>query len=135
MIQISDTILEATDKNLVTALVTVDESAAFDTVSTDILLGKLQLYNVDSNSLKWIKSYLNGRSQFVQIGAKKSVTSPANRGVPQGSVLCPILYSVYTNKLPETIVNQECPEESHNKVNKLFSDNCTKCGSLPLFCG
>ena len=133
MIQISDTILEATDKNLVTTLVTIDESAAFDTVSTDILLEKLQLYNVDSKSLKWIKSYLNGRSQFVQIGAKKSVTSPVNRGVPQGSVLGPILYSVYTNELPETIVDQECPEEAHKKVNKLFSDNCTKCGSLPCF--
>ena len=133
MIQISDTILEATDKNLVTTLVTVDESAAFDCVSTEILLSKLELYNLDRQSIKWIKSYLTERSQFVQIGAKKSDITPVNRGVPQGSVLGPILYSVYTNELPEVIVSQECTEEAHQKQDKLFSENCTNCGSLPCF--
>ena len=133
MIQISDTILKATDRNLVTTLVTVDESAAFDCVSTELLILKLELYNLDSQAVKWIKSYLTDRSQFVQIGAKKSATTPVSRGVLQGSVLGPILYSVYTNELPEVIVNQECTEETHRMQDKLYSDNCTKCGSLPCF--
>ena len=133
MIQMSDTILEATDKNLITALVTVDESAAFDCVSKEILLQKLQIYNLDTKALQWIRSYLSERSQFVQIGAKISETTPVDRGVPQGSVLGPILYSVYTNELPEVIVDIDCLDNTHKMDGKLFSDNCSNCGSLPSF--
>ena len=107
--------------------------AAFDCVSTEILIQKLEIYNLDKHSLKWIRSYLTDRNQFVQIGAKISDTTPVNRGVPQGSVLGPILYSVYTNELPEVIVDTECTEKVHKMDDKLFSDNCTKCGSLPSF--
>ena len=133
MIQISDTILEATDKNLVTTLVTVDESAAFDCVSKEILIQKLVLYNLDDKTIKWISSYLTGRSHFVQIGAKKSDTTSVARGVPQGSVLGPILYSVYTNELPEVIVSDDCTKEAHRIQDRIFSKNCTDCGSLPCF--
>ena len=84
-------------------------------------------------ALKWIKNYLTDRSHFVQIGAKTSDTTTVSRGVPQGSVLGPILYSVYTNELPEVIVDKDCMEDVHDNPEKLFSENCTQCGCLPVF--
>ena len=131
--QVSDTILEATDKNLITTIVTIDESAAFDCVCTDTLLQKLHIYNVDNHSLEWIRQYLTDRSHFVQIGAKKSQTTSVRHGVPQGSVLGPLLFSIYMNELPQVVSSQDCTADVHSDKTKLFSDNCLNCGSLPCY--
>ena len=57
-----------------------DLSAAFDTVSHDILLEKLKVYGFDDSSLKWMKSYLQNRTQYVQVAEKKSKIQVTNIG-------------------------------------------------------
>ena len=114
----------------------IDESSAFDCVCTDILLKKLQLYNFDPGILKWIHSYMSFRSQFVTIGNQRSAIKPVNQGVPQGSVLRPILFSLYTNEISETVKNNNCAEPIHRTINdseKLFSENCAKCGHINFY--
>ena len=87
LLQMSDAILEATDKNYISTLTTIDETAAFDTINFDILDKKLQLYNCSDEFRTWIRTYLNDRTQYVYIAGKRSGMKSVNMGVPQGSVL------------------------------------------------
>ena len=78
-------------------------TAAFDIVDHSNLLKKLDLYGFDNNMVKWTGSYLTGRSQTVSIDGCLSKLMPVMHGVPQGSILGPLLYTLFTNELPETI--------------------------------
>ena len=69
-----------------------DLSAAFDTVSHEILLAKFELYGFDKGTIKWMKSFLEGRKQIVKVSDELSSTQEINIGTPQGSRLSPLLF-------------------------------------------
>jgi hypothetical protein len=93
-------ILMAFDHGDIAALALLDCSAFFDTVDHDILLRKLsESFGVGDTALQWLISYLRGRQQCVRYGGRQSKYNPVNYGVPQGSVLGPLLFIIYTAEL------------------------------------
>ena len=88
------------DKSCGVFLVLLDLSAAFDTIDHDILIKRLHdNLGLSWTALAWMNSYLRGRSQSVVINATKSEPADLQYGVPQGSVLGPILFTIYTSPI------------------------------------
>ena len=104
LLKIQNDILSAMDKQRVTLLVLLDLSAAFDTIDHQVLLHRLQVtYGVTGTALMWFQSYLTGRKQRVCINGISSKDFELSQGVPQGSCLGPMLFTLYAGKLFEVV--------------------------------
>ena len=100
LLRIHNDLLLAMNRQHVSALVLLDLSAAFDTIDHNILLNRLRsTFGISDTAFTLLSSYLCNRSQSVSIDNKFSSTLPLVRGVPQGSVLGPLLFSLYTTPL------------------------------------
>ena len=87
------------EKNKLINTLFLDLSKSLDTIEHNMLIDTLYKYGIRSNSLQLIKSYLSNRKQVVMINNKKSQILCNNIGVPQGSILGPLLFIIYTNYL------------------------------------
>ena len=98
--ELTSKIIDAFDKKKYTIGIFLDLSKAFDTIDHSILTNKLQFYGIRGIALEWFKSYLNDRKQLVEYNGSQSELQEISCGVPQGSVLGPLLFILYTNDLP-----------------------------------
>lgn len=106
LLHVVDDIIRATDRGDCTVLVLLDFSRAFDTINYDILLAILQYMGLSENSINLLENYLKNRQQKVCIDGVSSCYLNLNSGVPQGSILGPLLFSIYTFNLMNSL--QHC---------------------------
>ena len=117
LLKVQNDILMAMDNQKVTALLLLDLSAAFDTVNHTILLNRLQKrVGITGGALRWFQSYLENRKQSVRINNVNSEPVDLKYGVPQGSVLGPVLFSLYTLPLADVL-------KTHGVEYHLYADD------------
>ena len=102
------------DQNSNVSMAILDFSKAFDKVPHQRLLSKLSAYGIDGNLLAWFASFLNNRTQRVVCDGEISDSKQVLSGVPQGTVLGPLLFLLYVNDIPDNI----------NSTVRLFADDC-----------
>ena len=114
LIDVADTVYHELDSGNYVIGTFLDLQKAFDTVNHSILLQKLQCYGIRGKALQWMSCYLTNRFQYVSIGDIQSRLENISCGVPQGSVLGPLLFLLYINDIHSSVPNSKL---------KLFADD------------
>ena len=123
VLRVYSDLVTASDAGNISLLALLDLSAAFDTVDYDILFQRLESdFGVTGDALLWLRSYLQGRKQAVRCGEILSPACDLSCGVPQGSVLGPLLFLIYTASLHQVI-------ERHGLCNHCYADDSEIYGS------
>ena len=133
LIQMYDTWINAYEDGELSGVCLLDMSAAFDIVDHSLLLKKMKLYGFGEDSLEWTESYLTGRSQCVSISGSLSKLLPVPTGVPQGSILGPIFYTIFTNELPEVVHDLPSCTQQLSADWPAYNLNCKSCGNICCF--
>ena len=121
LLRVQNDILKSIDDKQCVVLLLLDLSAAFDTIDHKILLHRLRSrFGIKGKALSWLQSYLTDRSQSVQIDGFASSVRPLRFGVPQGSVLGPLLYLLYTAPLGDLV-------RWHDMDFHLYADDILNC--------
>ena len=117
LVKVTNDLLKSLDEGNVSVLTLLDLSAAFDTIDHVTLLRRLNIhYGISGSALSWFKSYLLGRTLTVLVDGQTSTSVPLTFGVPQGSVLGPVLFTMYTEPLSTLI-------QSHSVSSQSFADD------------
>ena len=130
LLQTFDNIFHSADLSQPTLLVSLDLSAAFDTIDHATLLPRLSTsFGVHGTALAWLTSYLTNRSQIVRMGSVSSNPSNCSSGVPQGSVLGPILLSLYISPIGQIVSDFGLAQQQYADNSQLYTslkgDNVT----------
>ena len=109
VLSVLEGLLTKSDQELVSVLALLDLSAAFDTLDHAILLRRLEsTFGISGLALSWFESYLSDRTQSVVVDGLMSTPIPLVFGVPQGSVLGPVLFTLYSQPLSDVIICHSC---------------------------
>ena len=114
LIQHIEDVLDDLEKGHNADVLYLDYSKAFDKVCHLTLLQKLSSYGIRGDLLDWIRSFLMGRTQSVIVDGVPSNPGPVRSGVPQGTVLGPLLFVLYINNLPDNVLHRR---------SKMFADD------------
>ena len=129
LLHVVNDLLNAMDEDKISVLLLMALSASFDTIDLQILLSRLEtVFGIRSTALQWFRSYLLDRNQCVVVNNSASSSSAVMFGVPQGLVLGPVLFVLYTTPLSDIIanhsVNHQLLQTTPNFKNQLHRTTC-----------